>query len=150
MSYEDLLKDQSIKSYSPTSREITALIEIAHVRLRELRQGEFPPDILYQLCYDVARAAAQALMASEGYRPSGGGGQHKVIFQFLEEADGGRWTREASHFDRARMKRNRALYEEAGLITPEEADRLLEVAGDFLEDVEARIRQGWAQGRAHT
>ncbi len=143
MLYEGLLRDQSIKAFSPTSREITALIGVAHTRIRDLGVGNFSPDVVYQLAYDAARAAAQALMASEGYRPTGGGGQHKVIFQFLQEADEGRWAREATHYDRARLKRNRSLYEEAGLISPDEARWLVELTAKFVAAVEARIRAKW-------
>lgn len=143
MSYEDLLSDGLIRSFSPTRREITALIRVAGPRLAELRRGEFPPDIGYELAYDVARASAQALMASEGYRPSAGAGHHETIFKFLGRVDDGRWAREADHFDQARLKRNRALYEEPGLITEVEAERLIKAAGEFLDDVRERLDVQW-------
>lgn len=146
MPYENLLRDESIKAFRPTSREITALIAIAHTRVRDLGVGDFSPDVVYQLAYDAARAAAQALMASEGYRPAGGGGQHKVIFQFLQQADKGRWAREAKHYDRARLKRNRSLYEEAGLISPDEARWLVELTAEFVDAVDTRIRAEWERG----
>ncbi len=144
MGYDDLLSDGSIRSFSPTRREISALIGVAGSRLEELRRSEFPADIGYELAYDVARAAAQALMASEGYRPATGAGHHETIFKFVGRVDNGRWAREADHFEQARLKRNRALYEEPGLIAEVEAKRLIEAAGDFLEEVRERIDTRWS------
>lgn len=146
MTYDDLLKEGAIRPFSPSQREISALIRVARTRLEELRRSDFPPDIAYELAYDVARASAQALMASEGYRPTSGAGHHKTIFEFIEQVDDGRWERESDHFEQARLKRNRALYEQPGSITDVEAERMIEAAGEFIEDVEERLRAEWSNG----
>ena len=139
MSYEDLLREGQIRPSRPTTRETAGILGTAHVRLRHIRSSSPVPDICYQLAYDVARAAAQAVMAAEGYRPTGAA-HHQAVFEFLRRVDDGRWADEADFFDQARSKRRLCVYEQNGAISGTEAEGLLRVAERFLDEVEEWLR----------
>jgi uncharacterized protein (UPF0332 family) len=98
-------------------------------------------DTTFTLAYDAVRAAAEAVMAAEGYRLKSGEGQHAAAFEFLEEAVGGRWEGEAVRFDHARQKRNVSQYDRFGLITKTEADDLVADAASFVGEVEEWLQE---------
>ena len=140
MTYDDLLSDGSIRPSRPTPREIAGMLGTGHVRLRHIRATSPEPDVCYELAYDVARAAAQAVMAAEGYRPAGVS-HHQVIFAFLRRAESGRWVDEAEFFDQARGTRRLCVYDQNGAISAAEAEELLSIAVRFFEEVNGWIAQ---------
>ena len=93
------------------------------------------------LAYDAVRAAAEAVMAAEGYRPASGEGQHAAAFEFLEETEGGRWAEEAREFDRARKKRNVSQYERFGMITETQANELRASARMFVHEIREWLQE---------
>ncbi len=134
MTYEELLSDGRIRRFSPTPREISGLLGVGRVRLRHLQEHPGEADVRLELAYDVARAAAEAVMAAEGYRPTSAE-NHRTIFAFLALVDGGRWAEEASFFDRSRSLRHLSVYAQNGAISDTEADELLERARGFWNEV---------------
>ena len=135
MSYDDLLKAGDIRPSKPTPRDIAGMLGTANVRLRHIEASSPVADVCYELAYDVARAAAQTVMAAEGYRPAGSA-HHQTIFEFLRIALDGRWAEEAEFFDQARGKRRLCVYEQNGAISVTESEELLAVAERFLGEVE--------------
>lgn len=84
--------------------------------------------------------ATRGLIFSEGYRLSGGEGNHKAAIQFAEMALGNDLKTEIRFFDRMRIKRNQAVYDTAGIISRSEAEeairfseRLVNIITDFLD-----------------
>jgi len=135
MAYDDLLRDGRVRRHSVESDDIIAALTIAQARLGDAGVKGLSNDGRFVFAYDAARAAAEAVMGTEGYRPVAGSGHHETVFRFLRVAAGGRWATEAAEFEQARRKRNAAEYDEWGLITETEADRLLSAARLFVEDV---------------
>ena len=70
MAYDDLLRAGDIRPSKPTPRDIAGMLGTANVRMRHIETSSPVPDICYELAYDVARAAAQAVMAADGPRRS--------------------------------------------------------------------------------
>jgi|LSQX01.3.fsa_nt_gb hypothetical protein len=146
MTYDDLLNKGSIRPSRPTRREIAGMLGTGHVRIRHIRASSPEPDVCYELAYDVARAAAQAVMATEGYRPAGAS-HHEAIFEFLRRVEDGRWACEAEFFDQARSTRRLCVYDQNGAISAAEADGLLSVAVRFFEEVNEWIGERSSDSR---
>ncbi len=146
MAYDELLREERIRPHSVSSDDIAARLVIAQARLGDAATERLSADGRFVLAYDAVRPAAEAVMAAEGYRPVGGAGHHETVFAFLRLAVGGRWATPAVEFEQARVKCNTAEYDQWGLITQTEADRLLSVARQFVNDVGGWIAASGDQG----
>jgi len=135
MAYDDLLREERIRPHKTSPDDITARLTLAHARLGDAGVSALSHDGRFIFAYDAARCAAEAVMAAEGYRPASGAGHHETVFRFLRAACDGRWARVAVEFEQARVTRNAAEYDEWGLVTQTQADRLLTVAREFVKDV---------------
>lgn len=146
MAYDDLLHDERIRRHGVTRDDIVDSMTIAQARLGDAGTEGLSADGRFIFAYDAVRAAAEAVMAAEGFRPVAGVGHHETVFAFLAVAAGGRWERSARIFDQARVKRNAAQYDEWGLVTQTEADELLRAARGFIAEVahwvSERLRDG--------
>lgn len=95
------------------------LIDVAHVRLPQNR---------YNLAYDAAHAAGEALLARHGYRTRSGPGQHEALARFLRiVVDTPPHDADARHFDRMRRARNQMHYE-ARPVSTADADKAARTA----------------------
>lgn len=135
MPYESLLSEGRIGAQTFAPQQLESFMLIAKAKLGDAGIEGHTDDTTFTLAYDAVRAAAEAVMAAEGYRLMSGGGQHAAVFEFLEETEGGRWAEEAREFDRARKKRNVSQYERFGMITETEADELRASAQMFVGEV---------------
>lgn len=135
MTYDDLLRDERIRRHGVTGDDIVDSLTIAQARLGDAGTEGLSADGRFIFAYDAVRAAAEAVMAAEGFRPVAGVGHHEAVFAFLAAAADGRWARSARVFDQARVKRNAAEYDEWGLVTQTEADDLLRAAREFVAEV---------------
>lgn len=143
MSYDDLLREGRLRPHRRDLDEVAAKVTLAHARLGDAAVSGLSDDGRFIFAYDAARSAAEAVMAAEGYRPAAGVGHHEVVFRFLRVACDGRWTQAAIEFEQARVMRNAAEYDEWGLVTQTQADRLVSVAREFVDDV-----SNWLAGRS--
>jgi len=75
-----------------------------------------------------------------GYRPASAEA-HKATFEFMQTVMEEPFKKSISYFDRARMKRHRTLYNDAGLITEKEADELLKRAKELLSYIESKLQE---------
>lgn len=141
MSYDDLLHEGRIRPHRAEPEEVTARLTLAHARIGDAGLSGLSSDGRFVFAYDAARSAAEAVMAAEGYRVASGVGHHETVFRCLLVAAGGRWRKTALELEQARSKRNAAEYDEWGLITETEADRLLDVARTFVNQVGAWVSQ---------
>jgi hypothetical protein len=134
MSYDDLLREGRIRRHRANPDDIATRLTLANARLGDASLDGLSSDGRFVFAYDAARSAAEAVMAAEGYRPASGVGHHETVFRFLRVAVDGRWRKMTMEFEQARSKRNAAEYDEWGLVTQTEADRLLEIAERFVEE----------------
>ncbi|MFP4250964.1 MAG: hypothetical protein ACLFU7_14985 [Armatimonadota bacterium] len=135
MAYDDLLREGRIRRHRAEPDDIAASLTLANARLGDAALSNISNDGRFVFAYDAVRSAAEAVMATEGYRPASGIGHHETVFRFLLVAADGRWRKMAMEFEQARSKRNAAEYDEWGLVTETEANRLLEVARQFVREV---------------
>ena len=79
-------------------------------------------------------------MYSKGYRTSSQAAR-KNTFEFMKSALGKEYENLVSFFDRMRTKRNRAIYDTAGLITETEVKELFTKAKEFVSIINDRLRE---------
>jgi len=135
MPYERLITSNRIKPQQPNPREINQLIQLARRDLATaVRNLEDAPDWAYSIAYNSILQAARALMFSSGYRPRGGE-QHATVVEFTEERLGITFTEQVRLFDQMRRKRNRVIYEIAGLVSKSEAEQAIAFTKDFVSKI---------------
>ena len=84
--------------------------------------------------------ASRAFMFSQGYRPASSQG-HKNTFAFMSLARGKDYSDLINYFDRMRTKRNRAIYDVAGLISETEAHNLFKRATKFVARIKDKLQK---------
>jgi uncharacterized protein (UPF0332 family) len=132
MTYEDLIRGRRIKPYEAGEEEIQGLLEIASRDLSTAeRLEDVDPDWAYNIAYNAMLQSARALMAHTGYRPRGPS-QHATVAQFIKQTIGHERRNLAALFDQMRRKRNRLVYDVAGLVGKKEAEEALALAHEFV------------------
>jgi uncharacterized protein (UPF0332 family) len=132
MKYEDLLKAGRIRPQPISKAEIRRAIQRAQRDLKTARRIMAEDwDWGFAVAYNAILQASRAYMFAQGYRPAGPEG-HKNTFAFMRLAMGKDYEDLITFFDRARNKRNQALYDVAGIITQTEARHLFAKATDFV------------------
>lgn len=139
MTIERLLREGSIHPFTATPDEVNKAIEIAR---RDLSLAESivkeSQDWSFSIAYNAVLQACRAYMFHLGYRPASAVA-HKATFEFMRLSVPARLKETISYFDRARRKRHRAMYDEAGLVTEKEAEELLKRARRFLSYIESEM-----------
>jgi len=139
MPYEQLIKMGRIRPYKVHPEEIQQLLKVS---LRDLaaaaRNLEEAPDWAYSMAYNAILQTSRALMLSEGYRPRGAE-QHATVVEFTQEKLGSTFGAQVSLFDQMRRKRNRVIYEVAGLVSKREAGQAVEFAKKFVAELTEEI-----------
>jgi uncharacterized protein (UPF0332 family) len=140
MNLDDLLKKNKIKKITSNNKEIEELLLLAD---RDIKMSEFIVtqdwDWAFNIAYNSILQSSRAYMFKNGYRPSSNQG-HKNTFDFLKIA-----LQEHSiligYFDRMRVKRNKALYETAGIISEKEVTEIIKNAKQFLNIIKKEINK---------
>lgn len=140
MAYEELLKKGLIKPFDAESSQVSGRILLAQRDIQTARAPAIGFDWAYSIAYNAMLQSARALMFAEGYRPAGGEGQHRAVVRFVEMALGRKFEEETRFFDKMRIKRNRAVYDTAGIISESEARQAIEFADKFIRIIEAEIK----------
>ncbi len=139
MAYERLIKTGKIKPYAASPVEIKQLLQVAKRDLATAEKNlEDAPDWAYSIAYNSLLQTSRALIFQEGYRPRGGE-QHVTVIEFIEEKLGTAHAADVRLFDQMRRKRNRLVYEIAGLVSKKEAEQAIIFAKRFEEDIERII-----------
>lgn len=141
MAYEELLKKGLIKPFDAEPSQVSGRILLAKRDIQTARTPAIGFDWAYSIAYNAMLQSARALMFAEGYRPSGGEGQHRAVVRFVEMALGRKFEEETRFFDKMRIKRNRAVYDTAGIISESEARQAIEFADKFIRIIEAEIKE---------
>ncbi len=95
-------------------------------------------DWAFAVGYNAVLQASRAYMFSEGYRPASFEA-HKNTLAFMSAALGREHAALMSFFDRMRVKRHHAVYDQVGLIRQREARELLSKAENFLDLIRRRL-----------
>lgn len=136
MNYETLLGKGLIKPLKAEPSQIKSRLDLAARDLKTAKQMmDQSRDWAYNIAYNALLQASRALMLAEGYRPTSGEGQHKVTILFAEAALGERFESEIRFFDKMRVKRNRAVYDTAGIVSESEARQAVAFAERFIEKI---------------
>ncbi|MEK6563461.1 MAG: HEPN domain-containing protein [Candidatus Omnitrophota bacterium] len=128
MLYRELLKEKKIKVHQASPEEIKDIIEIADRDLSFAKEAMAHNwDWAFTITYNAALSASRAYMYKIGYRPSSAE-SHKTVWSFMLLA-----LPEGQHdrihfFNHMRVKRNKNLYDHAGLISETEGKQIINSA----------------------
>ena len=139
MSIDKLLKEGKIHHFKAKREEIDKSPEIAKRDLslaEKILQDDL--DWCFSITFNGVFQACRAYMFSLGYRPAASQA-HKAAFEFMELTIEDPYKEIIAYFDRARKKRHRTIYNEVGLVTRKEAEDLLQMAEDFIAQIEKRV-----------
>jgi uncharacterized protein (UPF0332 family) len=139
MKYDELLASGRIRRQKVSKEEIEKAIERAErdIKLSSKLMGE-DWEWAFAVAYNAILQASRAYMFSLGYRAAGSEA-HKNTFAFISLALGKEFEDLISYFDRMRTKRNKAIYDVAGLITETEARNIHAQAGKFVKQMKALL-----------
>jgi hypothetical protein len=141
MTYDALLDEERIRRVSvPEERRRADVETLLDVATREMCDAEVEALSLegrYEHAYSAVRALAEAVMVAEHFRPSGGPGQHEVVFAFLRHVPTAGWQGEAEYFDACRQRRHLVVYRRAHAVTETELRDLVAEGKRFLHAVRA-------------
>ncbi len=139
MTIDDLLKEGKLHRFEAEPEEIDKCLEIAKRDL-SLAEKILEEDLdwCFSITYNVIFQVCRAYIFSLGYRPAATEA-HKTTFEFMELTIEEPHKESVIYFDRVRKKRHKILYDEAGLVTRKEAEVLLQMAGDFVAEIEKRL-----------
>jgi len=145
MSYDALRTNDTVRAHRHAAEEVVErLQEMEQVARRHLADAEalaLSPDARHNLAYSAGRVAAEMVMVAEGFRAGRRMGKHAAVFAFLTVAAGNRWSAEADYFDKRRQRRNASECEQAGSISPTEAETIARAARLLLEEVLAWLHE---------
>jgi uncharacterized protein (UPF0332 family) len=143
MSLEDLLRDRKIEKVIASDKLAEDSLRLAKRDIAAARRNFQGKD--YDWClaiaYNAMLQSGKALMLSKGYRAAGEY-KHVAVVDFTHDVFGTELTeRLIDVFNRLRKKRHRVVYEDAGIISEEEASRAIEWAVEFVSKTETIIRK---------
>ena len=139
MTYDELLKARRIHREKVSQGEVHRALERAERDLKTAREiMDKDWDWGFAVAYNAVLQVSRAYMFAQGYRPASAEG-HKNTFAFMRLAMGENYEELITYFDRMRNKRNRAIYDVAGLITETEARNLLAKAAEFVALIRGKV-----------
>ncbi|MBI4331796.1 MAG: HEPN domain-containing protein [Chloroflexi bacterium] len=142
MSLERLLQDKKIEKIPVSEKAASDALLVARRDVEAARQNLSSESYDWSLAisYNAMLQAGRAMMSSRGYRPSGSY-RHLAVVEFMREVVGKEITQKmVDVFNQMRKKRHRAVYDEMGIVSRDEAQKALEWAEEFVDKVAATIR----------
>jgi uncharacterized protein (UPF0332 family) len=141
MKYDDLINEGRIHRQKISRNEIKSALERAERDLKTAQKiiGE-DWDWGFAVAYNAVLQASRAYMYSKGFRPSSHE-NHKNTFAFMKLEMGKDFETLITYFDRMRTKRNRAMYDVAGLITEAEARSIFKKAKEFVKLIKSLLEK---------
>ncbi len=135
MTLRDWLARRWIKPQETSPHEIGEFFTAIGRDLADCRAEGLSPDWKLAIAYTAALRAATAALAASGYRP-GREQQHFRVIQSLAFTIGVE-PELVIEFDLYRKKRNISVYEQMGMISDFEANRMIELAEHLRDRVHA-------------
>lgn len=138
-SFEDLLRSRRIHRERVSPAEIQRALKRAEQDMQTAQMVmNHDWDWGFAITYNAVLQASRAYMFSQGYRPASAQG-HKNTFAFMSLAMGKDYKNTITYFDRMRKKRNKAVYDIAGLITESEVKTLFTMATEFIDLIREKL-----------
>lgn len=100
----------------------------------------FDEEACLQQAYEAMLKASPGFMFSYGFRARSQPGHHVAIIDFVRSRIDKKHAGVLIVFDRLRRKRNLALYDDTGFVSPHDAEQALESARNHLNLIRADIR----------
>lgn len=139
MSLKNWLNNGWLTEHRTSAQEITALLAVADRDLSDCRISGLSPDWKLNIAYNAALQTATAALAASGYRAAREAHHFRVIQSLAHtiKADAGLITL----FDQFRKKRNIGGYEQAGMVSDQEAEEMMDLATRLRQNVEEWLRK---------
>jgi hypothetical protein len=138
---EDWRSKGHLESHRTSPEEIKDLLAVGERDLKQSRVAGLGSDWRFNIAYSSALAFAQAALAAAGYRTKGVGHHHWLIQSLAYTI---RLSPEPiALLDAFRDKRNRAIYDQAGLVSDQEAREMQELAEQLRDAVYAWLKKSY-------
>lgn len=139
MPYQKLLKKGKIKIHQATPEEIKHILGIADRDLGFAKKAmAYNWDWAFTIAYNAALSASRAYMFKVGYRPSSTE-SHKTVWSFMLLALSEEHHDRIHFFNRMRVKRNKNLYDHAGLISETEGRQIIRSAEKHITTIKKLV-----------
>jgi hypothetical protein len=134
MSLKDWLKNGWLVEHRTSPQEIRNLLGVADRDLDDCRAAGLSADWKMNIAYNAALQATTAALAACGFRASRDSHHYRIIqsLAFTLEME----AKLIAKFDKFRKKRNIGGYEQAGLISEQEAEEMISLAEQLREATE--------------
>ena len=139
MTLHDWLREGRLRSHEPGRQEIAALLSGADEDLANCGCPGLGAVWRHNIAYNAALRMATAALAVAGYRPRRNVSHHVCVIRSLAHTVGVD-SATIRQFDAARKKRNMGAYDNTGVISDQEADEMVALAGQLRRGVEAWVR----------
>jgi len=133
--FSELLKNGRIKQGRFSTKQVKDRLDIARRDLGAARNTlDINPEWAYIIAYNAMHQAGRAYLFKKGYRTIGEG-HHATVVQFIRLDLGLEYVDLLAVMDRMRRNRNRATYDEIGMISRSEAKTALSTAEEFVTKI---------------
>ncbi|NOQ23349.1 MAG: HEPN domain-containing protein [Candidatus Aegiribacteria sp.] len=137
MSLEKWAENGWLKTAEPDGGDIESLLSVAVRNIRDSRVKGLSDDSVFMLAYQAILSCACALLLTKGFRPASKG-QHYYSIESLRETLGN--DEQVDVLQQIRNKRNIIQYEQAGIVSPSEALRILELTDEIFTSTKEILR----------
>ncbi|MFH1424437.1 MAG: HEPN domain-containing protein [archaeon] len=138
MNLEKLLSDNYIEEIGVDKELTKRALKIAERDLEAAKEnwegGQY--DWTLAIAYNSMLQAGRSLMFSKGYRPAGAY-RHVSVSLFVDTLE--ELHEFSTHFDRLRKKRHKAVYEQAEIVSEEEAQQAINWTTKFISKIKEII-----------
>lgn len=138
MGLDRLLKDRIVEKVVPDRKAAEKSFKLSE---RDIKTAKSMLDAknydwAIVIAYNAMLQSGRALMHLKGYR-SYSEHKHVAVIEFVHEIFGKEISEKMINiFDRMRKKRHRIVYEEAGIVTQDEAEQSIKWSEEFVHKVE--------------
>lgn len=140
MTLENWQKSSWLTAHKTSPQEICGLLSVADRDLADSQVKGLSVDARFTHAYNAALQSSLAALAAAGYRIAKGVSHHHYAFQSLA------YTLNCDavligNLDKLRKKRNISDYEQAGVISEQEAAEMIQIAKSLRAGLEAWLRK---------
>lgn len=129
-----------LRSHQTSRQEIADLLRIVERDLQDAVADGLSADWRFGIAYNAALKLCTVLLSASGYRAEKNL-QHYRTIQALPLILGAKCKGDADYLDTCRVKRNRAEYDQAGVVSDTEARELVEFVVELRAVVVAWLKE---------
>ena len=144
MTWKELLEKNQAEAEPTDKAELDALRKVVDRSLADAHLKGISSDGRFGHAYDAVRALSTMAIRACGYRIKSIGGAHYNTFIALKAVDP-KLGQISSYLNTCRRKRNDLMYEEANVVSNNEAEELLLRATTFKVEVESWVKKNFPQ-----